>query len=81
MTIRNGTDEPVDAILITMNGTVNNAPAERVFDDSFLPTQDIAAGPQLKVPFRFKVKRGTTGPLQIAVTDTFDEPVFFTGTL
>jgi hypothetical protein len=81
VTIRNGTKNPVGASLITMNVTVNNAPAERVFEGVDLPTQDIAVGQQLQVPLRFKVKKGTTGPLQVAVTDTFNEPVFFNGTL
>ena len=64
-----------------MNVTVNNAPAERVFADAALATQDIAPGQQLVIPLRFKVKKGTSGPLQIAVTDTFNEPVFFNGKL
>ncbi|WP_214367070.1 hypothetical protein [Pseudonocardia sp. H11422] len=81
VTVTNGTDQPVGAALITMNATVNSAPAERVFDDAFVPTQDIAPGQRLAIPFRFKVKEGTTGPLQIAVTDAFNEPVFFNGTL
>lgn len=79
--IANGTDSPVGATLITMNATVNGSPAQRVFDESAWPTQDIAVGQQLVVPFRFTVKEGTSGPLQIAVTDAFNEPVFFTGTL
>ena len=79
VTIVNGTDRPVGAVLVTTNATVNSTPATQVFDESFLPTQDIAPGQQLVVPFRFKVPAGTTGPLQIAVTDTFNEPVFFTG--
>ena len=81
VTIRNGTKNPVGATLITMNVTVNSAPAERVFEGVDLPTQDIAVGQQLQVPLRFKVKKGTTGPLQVAVTDTSNEPVFFNGTL
>lgn len=81
VTITNGTDRAVDAVLISMNATVGNAPASQVFDDAFLPTQDIAPGQQLVVPFRFKVPQGTTGLLQIAVTDTFNEPVFFNAQL
>lgn len=81
VTIHNGTKDPVGATLITMNVTVANAPAERVFESVDLPTQDIAVGQDLQVPLRFKVKKGGTGPLQVSVTDTFNEPVFFTGSL
>ncbi len=81
VTIRNGTNKPVGATLVTMNVTVNNAPAERIYDGADLPTQDIAVGQQLQVPVRFKVKKGATGALQVAVTDTFNEPVFFNGAL
>ncbi|MGQ0574613.1 MAG: hypothetical protein ACT4RN_10475 [Pseudonocardia sp.] len=81
VTITNNTSAPVGAVLISTNATVAGAPAQQVFDDSFLPTQDVAVGQQLAVPFRFQVRDGTTGPLQVAVTDTFNEPVFFTGTL
>jgi hypothetical protein len=45
------------------------------------PTQYIAVGQQLNAPFVFQVRKGTTGSLQVAVTDTFNEPVFFTGQL
>lgn len=81
VTVRNGTDAPVGSILISTNVTVNQAPAERVFDGVDLPNQDIAPGQELREPIRFKVKKGATGPMQVAVTDTFNQPVFFTGTL
>ena len=81
VTIKNGTKDPVGAALITTNVTVNSTPAEQIFDGNSLPTQDIAVGQQLQEPIRFKVKKTTRGPLQVAVTDTFNEPVFFTGTL
>jgi hypothetical protein len=81
VTVVNGTKNAVGATLITMNATVNNAPVERIYDGVAFPTQDIAPGQQLVIPFRFKVKKGTKGSLQIAVTDTFNEPVFFTGKL
>lgn len=81
VTIVNGTAQPVGASLILTNATVNNAPATQVFDDSSFATQQIAPGQQLVVPFRFKVADGTTGALQVAVTDSFNEPVFFTGQL
>lgn len=81
VTVTNGTDAPVGASLVTINATVNNAPAERLFDEATLTTQDIAAGQSLAIPFRFKVPDGTTGPLQIAVSGAFNEPAFFTGNL
>jgi hypothetical protein len=81
VTITNGTDNPVGAALISTNATVSGAPAAQVVDENFWPTQDIAVGQQLNAPFRFQVKEGTTGTLQIAVTDSFNEPVFFTGSL
>lgn len=81
VTIHNGTPNPVGAVLISTNATVAGAPAQQVFDESFWPNQDIAPGQALNAPFRFQVKKGTTGSLQIAVTDSFNEPVFFTGQL
>lgn len=81
VTVVNGTDKPVSATLISKNATVNGSPAQEVFGTATFATQDIAPGQKLVLPFRFKVENGTTGPLQIAVTDTFNEPVFFTGTL
>jgi hypothetical protein len=81
VTITNGSSRPMSATLVTMNATVAGAPATQVFDGDIVHTQDIAPGQQLKVPFRFQVPKGTTGPLQISVQDTFNEPVFFTGTL
>jgi hypothetical protein len=81
VSITNGTKDPVSASLITINATVDNAPAQQVFTDNALPTQQIAVGQRLDIPFRFKVGKDASGPLQIAVTDTFNEPVFFTGAL
>lgn len=81
VTINNGTPSPVGAVLISTNATVAGAPAQQVFDENFWPNQDIAPGQQLNAPFRFQVKKGTTGAVQIAVTDSFNEPVFFTGEL
>jgi hypothetical protein len=81
VTITNNTQNPVGAALISTNATVAGAPAAQVFDENAWPTQDIAVGQSLAAPFRFLVKEGTTGTLQIAVTDSFNEPVFFTGSL
>ena len=77
--IANGTDKPVGAALVTKNATLNGQPAPELFGSGTLATQDIAPGQSLAVPFRFKTADGARGPLQIAVTDTFNEPVFFTG--
>lgn len=80
VTVVNATDRPVAAALVTINTTVNGAPAQQVFDTDFVaPTQDIAPGQQLAIPFRFHVPNGTSGPLQIAVAAELNEPVFFTG--
>jgi hypothetical protein len=79
VTIVNNTTDPVGAVLITTNVTVNNAPAQQVFDGVVRPTQNIAVGQQLNAPFVFQVRKGTMGSLQVAVTDTFNEPMFFTG--
>jgi hypothetical protein len=81
ITITNGTDKPVGAALITKNATVNGQPAQEIFGAGTLATQDIAPGQSLKLPFRFKTEAGAKGPLQIAVTDTFNEPVFFNGNI
>jgi hypothetical protein len=81
ITITNGTDKPVGAALITKNATVNGQPAPEIFGDATLATQDIAPGQSLQLPFRFKTQAGAKGPLQIAVTDTFNEPVFFNGNI
>jgi hypothetical protein len=81
ITIKNGTDKPVGAALITKNATVNGQPAQEIFGSGTFATQDIAPGQSLMLPFRFTTAAGATGPLQIAVTDTFDEPVFFNGNI
>jgi hypothetical protein len=81
VTVTNGSDRAVSATLLSKNATVNGTPAQEVLGTGTFATQDIAPGQQLVLPFRFKVAEGTTGPLQIAVTDSFNEPVFFTGQL
>jgi hypothetical protein len=81
VTVVNGTKGPVSGALLGINVTSGSTPVERIFDGAPLPTQDIAAGQELKVPFQFKVKKGTIGPLQISVTADFNEPVFLTGSL
>lgn len=81
ITIKNGTDKPVGVALITKNATVNGQPAQEIFGSGTFATQDIAPSQSLTLPFRFKTAAGATGPLQIAVTDTFNEPVFFNGNI
>ncbi len=81
VTIVNGTNTSASTALVTINITVGSVAAERVFDDGLPPTQDLAPGQQAKMPFKFKVKKGTNGPLQISVSPSLDEPVFFTGLL
>jgi hypothetical protein len=81
VTVVNGTKTSASTALLTINVTVGSVAAERVFDDGLPPTQDLAPGQQAKVPFKFKVKKGTKGPLQISVSPSLNEPVFFTGSL
>lgn len=81
VTVVNNTKSPVGAALLTINVTAGSTPAERIFEDAPIPTQDVAPGQQLQVPFQFKVKKGTTGPLQVSVAADLNEPVFFTGVL
>ncbi len=81
VTIVNHGAQPVSAALIMMNATVANVPraagARRRHgaDPGHRPRSGTAGA------FRFQVRKGTTGAVQIAVQDTFNDPVFFTGTL
>jgi hypothetical protein len=82
VTIANGTHDPVSLALISTNATVAGTPADEVvIKDYWWPTLDLAPGQEIKAPFRFQVKAGTTGSLQIAVQNSFNGPVFFTGSL
>lgn len=81
VTVTNGSKDPIGAVTVTKSATVNGAPADELFDGQSFATQDIAPGQQLAIPFRFTVKRGTAGPVQISVAAMFNEPVFFTGKL
>jgi hypothetical protein len=80
VTIVNGTKSPQNTVGVLINVAVGGTAAERVYD-SPPPTQDLAPGQTAKIPFQFKVKKGTKGPLQVSVAAGFNEPVFFTGTL
>ncbi|WP_214368327.1 hypothetical protein [Pseudonocardia sp. H11422] len=82
ITITNGSTNPIGASLVTMSATANGAPAQQYWGDgNGLPTQQIAPGQSLAVPFQFKTPKGTKGPLQIGVTAELNEPVFFNGSL
>jgi hypothetical protein len=76
----NGTKSPINTVSVLINISVGGTAAERIYD-SLPPTQDLAPGQTAKIPFQFKVKKGATGPLQVSVSASFNEPVFFTGTL
>ena len=80
VTVVNGTRSPQNTVTVTINITVAGTAAERVYD-ALPPTQDLAPGQTAKIPFAFKVKKGTTGPLQVSVSAGFNEPAFFTGSL
>jgi len=80
VTVVNGTKSPQNTVGVLINVAVGGVAAERVYD-SVPPTQDLAPGQTAKIPFQFKVKKGTAGPLQVSVSVGFTEPVFFTGTL
>jgi hypothetical protein len=80
VTVVNGSKSPTNTAAVTVNVAVAGTAVERVYD-SPPPTQDLAPGQSAKIPFQFKVKKGTTGTLQVSVSASFNEPVFFTGTL
>ncbi|HZZ48907.1 MAG TPA: hypothetical protein VFE65_18665 [Pseudonocardia sp.] len=81
VTVHNGSKNPVGTALVSLNATVNGAPTERIFVDAPLLGQYLAPGQTLTFPMQFKVKRGTTGPLQIDAVADLNKPIFFTGTL
>jgi hypothetical protein len=80
ITVTNGTTNPIDSSLLTVNATVDRAPADPIDLDG-LSAQDIAPGQQLRIPFRFTVQDGPPGPLQIAVGYADNQPVVFTGSI
>lgn len=80
VTVVNGTKSPQNTVGVLINVAVGGTAAERVYD-SVPPTQDLAPGQTAKIPFMFKVKKGTAGALQVSVAAGFNEPVFFTGSL
>lgn len=81
VTVVNGTKKNVGSALLTINATVGNVVAERMFDDLNLSSADIPPGQRLDVPFQFKTKKTATGDLRISVTAELNEAVFFTGKL
>jgi hypothetical protein len=78
--VNNGSDEVVALPDVTISAVVNGSAAEAIYPDGPL-TQAVEPGVQMNVPFRFKVKDGTTGALQISVRATSRKPVYFTGTI
>jgi hypothetical protein len=80
VTVINATKDPIGSSLVTVHATVDTAPADPVYLDG-LTAQDIGPGQQLRIPFRFKVQDGPSGPLQIAVAYADNEPVVFSDTL
>jgi hypothetical protein len=80
VTVMNGSKNPENTVTVTINISVAGVAAERVYD-AMPSTQDLAPGQTAKIPFQFKVKKGTAGPLQVSVSAGFNEPVFFTGSL
>lgn len=81
VTVVNGTKKNVGSALLTINATVGNAAAERMFDGLSLSSADIPPGQRLDVPFQFKTKKTAKGDLRISVTAELNEAVFFTGKL
>lgn len=80
VTVVNGSKSPTNTVTVTINAAVGGVAAERIYDTP-PPNQDLAPGQTAKIPFQFKVKKGTAGPLQVSVSTGFNEPVFFTGLL
>ena len=78
--VNNKTSDVIPASAVAVSALVNGAPAAVVPLDRPLD-QDVAPGVQLNIPFRFKVKSGTTGAVQISVETPSEKPVYFTGTL
>lgn len=80
-TVVNGTKGNVGAALVSINATVGNVAAERLFDSLPLTSADIAPGQRLDIPFQLKMKKTARGDLRISVTAELNEVVFFTGTI
>ena len=78
--VNNKTSDVIPASAVAISVMVNGAPAAAVPLDGPL-NQDVEPGVQLNIPYRFKVRSGTTGAVQVSVETPSEKPVYFTGTL
>jgi hypothetical protein len=78
VTLMNGTANPVDTALMTIDVATGQHSDDRIFENAPPPTQDIAPGQQLKVPFAFTVVKQASGPLKVTVTAVLNQPAVFT---
>lgn len=59
VTLKNGTSDPVDAMMWSLSATTGDAQSEQVFDENTeLPTAKILPGKTLKYKVAFGVKKG-----------------------
>jgi hypothetical protein len=79
--VNNPTDKVMSSSDFTITATVDGMAVEPVYPTSGPTEQLIEPNVQLNLPFLFKVKDGTTGPLQITVRSSDREPVYFNGTV
>lgn len=80
VTVNNPTDEKISTSDVVITATVDGTEAPAVYPDGPI-TQDIEPGVQLNVPFRFTVKDGVSGPLQVTVNEPGGKVVYFNGTI
>ena len=73
-----GLANPVDTALMTIDVATGPHSDDRIFENAPPPTQDIAPGQQLKVPFAFTVVKQASGPLKVTVTAVLNQPAVFT---
>jgi hypothetical protein len=78
VTLVNGSSEKISSALMTIAVATGTHSDDRIFENAPPPTQDIAPGQQLKVPFAFTVVKQASGPLQVTVTAVLDQPAIFT---
>jgi hypothetical protein len=77
--VHNPTDKVLSSSDFTITATVDGMAVEPVYPTGGPTEQLIEPNVQLNVPFLFKVKDGTTGPLQVTVRSSDREPVYFNG--
>lgn len=79
VTVLNGTTTPVRTALMIIGVATGPVVDDRIFENAPPPTQDIAPGQQLQVPFAFTVAKQAVGPLRVTVTAALDQaPAIFT---